>query len=143
MIKNRAKNITDKNIEDIVGILDGWKGKLSWKLLIDAIYQRFQLKYTRQTLNKHERIKTAFRLRKNSLRDELGEDGCRQVLTQAEGQMYKDRCSRLEVENTRLKEENRQLLEQYVVWAYNARTRGCDLDCLSRPLPRVDRDQTE
>ena len=38
--------------------------------------------------------------------------------------------------------ENQRLFEQFVVWAYNAHTRGLDKEFLSHPLPRVNRGQT-
>lgn len=57
-------------------------------------------------------------------------------------QVALERIARLEGETARLKSENKNLLEQFVVWAYNASTRGLSHDFLSRPLPRVDRDQT-
>jgi hypothetical protein len=41
-----------------------------------------------------------------------------------------------------LEEENRRLLEQFVIWAYNAHTRGLDKEFLSQSLPHVDRGQT-
>lgn len=51
------------------------------------------------------------------------------------------RIARLEAENQRLEAENQRLLEQFVVWGYNAHTRGLDKDFLSQPLPRVNRGQ--
>lgn len=52
------------------------------------------------------------------------------------------RIARLEAENQRLEAESQRLLEQFVVWAYNAHTRGLDKEFLSQPLPRVNRGQT-
>jgi hypothetical protein len=52
------------------------------------------------------------------------------------------RIARLEAENQRLEAENQRLFEQFVVWAYNAHTRGLDKEFLSHPLPRVNRGQT-
>ncbi len=37
MTKRRARNLDDQAIERIIGILDGWSGKLSWDLLVDSI----------------------------------------------------------------------------------------------------------
>ena len=67
MTKNRAKNLDDKTIELIVGILDGWSGKLTWNLLAEAIAKRTGARYTRQALDKHARIKMVFQLRKERL----------------------------------------------------------------------------
>lgn len=135
----RGKNLTDDAIEQVVRLLDGWSGKLTWEALIDAIVTRLHCKYTRQALHKHERIKAAYTLRKEA----LGEPG-KEGVPRGSGQMGEAaaRIARLEAENQRLEAENQRLLEQFVVWAYNAHTRGLDKEFLSHPLPRVNRDQT-
>lgn len=139
MMRKRAKNLTDKDIADIVSILDGWSGKLSWDLLIEAIEQRRRVTYTRQALHKYERIQHAFSLRKKDLSDGAGEV---QQVEFPELQAALERIARLEGENARLAAENQRLLEQFATWAYNAHTRGLDNAFLSRPLPPVNRDQT-
>ncbi len=139
MKRSRARNLDDGGIADIVAILDGWSGKLSWELLIEAIEQRTFARYTRQALHKHERVKQAFSMRKAAL------DGGTRVdvkATSPELQMALERIARLEGENARLTGENQRLLEQFACWAYNAHTRGLDNDFLSRPLPSVNRDRT-
>ena len=135
----RGKNLTDEAIEQIVRILDGWSGKLTWQALIDAITVRLHCRYTRQALDKHERIKMAYALRKDAVSESRG-DG----LPRGSGPLgdAKARIARLEAENQRLEAENQRLLEQFVVWAYNAHTRGLSKEFLSQSLPRVNRDQT-
>ena len=59
--------LTDDAIEQIVRLLDGWQGKLTWEALIDAIVTRLHCKYTRQALHKHERIRAAYAMRKQTL----------------------------------------------------------------------------
>ena len=135
----RGKNLTDDAIEQIVRILDGWEGKLTWEALIQATVTRLHCQYTRQALHKHERIRAAFTQRKEALGGKIQEAG------QRRSGMPPDvmaRISRLEAENQRLEAENQRLLEQFVVWAYNAHTRGLDKKFLSQPLPHVNRDQT-
>lgn len=39
----RGKNLTDDAIEQIVRLLDGWEGKLTWEALIDAIVTRLHV----------------------------------------------------------------------------------------------------
>lgn len=141
MTHARAKNLDDNDIAEIVAILDGWAGKLSWELFIDAIERRKRTRYTRQALHRHERIKHAFSLRKAAL-SEGQEGGVRQVES-PELQVALERIVRLEGENERLAAENQRLLEQFVRWAYNAHTRGLDKAFLSRALPAVNRDRTE
>lgn len=138
--KKRSKNLGDAEIKQIVEILDGWSGKLSWDLLINAIELRMFNSYTRQALHKHERIRHAFELRKNELSAD-GQDVQRVGSPQL--QIALDRIARLEAENRRLESENNQLLEQYARWAYNAHTRGLDHDFLNRALPSVNRGQTK
>lgn len=119
--------------------MDAWEGQLTWKALIETAATRLYCKYTRQALHKHERIQAAFALRKESLRGQ-GEVAVARGSGAIADAMV--RVARLEAENQRLEYENQRLLEQFVVWAYNAHTRGLDKDFLSQPLPRVNRDQT-
>lgn len=143
-LRLRARNLTDADIEVIVGVLDGWSDKLTWDGLIDAIASRLRVKYTRQALNQHERIKQTFQLAKERLsRVERPRGKGQSGLNAVETQAFMERFKKLEAENARLRLENERLLEQFVVWAYNAHTRGLDREFLSRPLPRVDRDQTK
>ena len=135
----RGKNLTDDAIEQIVRLLDGWEGKLTWEALIEAIVTRLHCKYTRQALHKHERIRAAYALRKESLAGQKDAAVSRGSGPLADAMA---RIARLEAENQRLEAENQRLLEQFVVWAYNAHTRGLDKEFLSQPLPRVNRDQT-
>ena len=136
MKQGRAKNLDDAAIKKIVEILDGWTEKLTWELLIDAVELRMHNRYTRQTLHKHGRIKSAFEIRKSGIADGDGET--RTVKSQ-ELQKAIERIARLEVANKRLESENVQLLEQFVRWAYNAHTRGLDSNFLNNPLPPVNR----
>lgn len=140
MAKKRSPNLGDAEIRTIVEILDGWSGKLTWELLIDAIEMRIFNRYTRQTLYKHERIRHAFDLNKNN---QSGEGGDARQVASPQLQAALDRISRLEAENRRIESENNQLLEQFARWAYNAHTRGLDHDFLNRPLPPINRGQTK
>ncbi len=54
-----------------------------------------------------------------------------------------ERINRLERENERLKHENTQLLQQFVVWQYNSYAHGLDNHKLNKALPSIDRGQTE
>lgn len=133
----RNKNISENDIAEIVAILDGWSGKLSWELLVDAVQRRKHVRYTRQALDKHERIRHAFGLVKRARKDGPIKQESPEL------QMIFQQNSRLLAENVRLAAENQRLLEQFATWAYNAYTRGMDEAFLSQPLPQVDRDQTE
>lgn len=141
MAKSRAKNLDDGSIELIVGVLDGWSGKLTWDLLIDAVEKRMRVRYTRQALDKHARIRTAYRVTKERL------SGVPRIerpknLSDVEARVLTERLKRLEAENKRLQVENERLLEQFVTWAYNAHLKGLTKEYLNSSLPRVDREST-
>lgn len=140
MVQKRAKNLDDAGIKQIVEILDGWSGKLTWELLIDAIELRMHCRYTRQTLHKHERIYNAYELRKKGIADGDGEI---RTVRSPELQKALERIARLEIENKRLESENEKLLEQFARWAYNAHTRGLDSNFLNQSLPPVNRGQAK
>lgn len=141
--KSRAPNLGGEQIEAICRVLDGWEGKLTWELLIKAIETRQKAQYTRQALSQHSRIKQAFQLTKERFTSQprSKQPGSR-GLGATEAQALLERYGRLEAENARLKAENERLLQQFVVWAYNASNRGLDARILNQPLPHVDRDQT-
>lgn len=135
---SRSRNLTPDAIEQIVSILDGWSGKLTWDLLIQSVARRLRGTYTRQTLHKHELIRRAFILRKQTLSTSVGV----KKVSSPDLQVAHDYIARLKGENERLHMENDRLLEQFVRWAYNAYSRGLDEQFLSRPLPAINRQQT-
>lgn len=137
----RAKNLTDTDVERIVSLLDGWTGKLTWELLINAVTRHIKATYTRQALNNHPRIKDAFALRKEKLSGQPAIE--RKKAESPELQAALERLARLEGENQRIKMENDRLLEKFATWAYNAHTRGLTEDFLSQPLPKVNRAVTK
>ena len=141
--KARAPNLNDEHVEAICRVLDGWEGKLTWELLIEAIKARQKVQYTRQALSQHGRIQQSFQLTKERLRGEpQAQQKNSQGLGALEAQALLERYGRLEAENARLREENDRLIQQFVVWAYNASNRGLDVHFLSQPLPPVDREPT-
>jgi uncharacterized protein (UPF0335 family) len=137
--KSRARNLDDDAIARIVSILDGWKGRLTWETVIEAVDRHAHVRYTRQTLHKHERIRQAFAQRKKALQSGSSE---REIVGPPELRAALEHIARLEAENARLEAENQNLLGQFARWAYNANTRGFDRDFMNRPLPAVNRDQT-
>jgi hypothetical protein len=141
MIRSREKNLDDEVVANIVQVLDGWSGKLSWERLIEAVEKRMRLSYTRQALYSHERIRLAFGVRKKALSD--NKVGVAGVAASPELQIALDRIALLEGENQRLEAENNALLEQFVRWAYNAQTRNLTKEFLNNPLPAVDRERSK
>nr|WP_236080464.1 hypothetical protein [Pseudomonas aeruginosa] len=137
----RGQNITDKLIAEVVALLDGWSSKLTWDLLLDKIEQRLSVRYTRQALHQHERIRLAFVQRKKSL-SQANSAGLKST-GHPELDKALERIARLKAENERLESENNALLEQFARWAYNASSRNLSIDFLNQPLPSVDRAQTK
>ncbi len=139
---SRAKNLGVDDISQIVGMLDGWTGKLTWDLLVDSIERRLYTRYTRQALDKHQPIKKAFATRKDSV-STAGASGERPTTGSPELDVALQRITRLEGGNERLAAENQLLLEKFARWAYNAHTHGLAEALLDQDLPPVDRDRTE
>ncbi|MFZ6048079.1 hypothetical protein ACFW0H_18380 [Pseudomonas sp. CR3202] len=137
--RNRARNLDDRSIERIVEIMDGWNSpKLTWELLIEQISLRLRVRYTRQALHNHSRIKAAFSERKKT----LSRTNFNDPKPQTPDQLY---ISRLEEEIERLKRENNNLLEQFNRWIYNGALNQLSdqmLDLMNRPLPPVYRQRS-
>lgn len=141
MTKQRSRNLSPEDVELIVGLLDGWSGTLTWTGLIECVERRLYFRYTRQALHAHQRIRDAFGLCKERLARGPRKKGVKHV--SQEMRLLIERLARRDAEVERLKAENQRLMEQFVVWLYNAQIRGLGQAELGRPLPRVDRGQTK
>lgn len=134
-VSSRAPNLDEARILEVVRLLDGWTGKLTWDGLIARIAEQTKSTYTRQALDRHPRIKLAFQATKERLADQPLKEG----LTKAEEQRRLANYDRLVSENLRLERENNALLEQFARWAYNATLRGLTEDQLNAALPATPR----
>lgn len=141
MRHHRSKNLGVDDIELIVSILDGWKGELTWKALINAVELRTCSKYTRQALSGHDRIAQAFRHRKGALRGRSSERTRQR--SHPEVKAVQERLERRDGEIARIRHENHRLIEQFAVWLYNAHLHGLTAEDLNRPLPPTNRGQTK
>jgi len=130
-----ARHLRDTDILRLVELLDGWKSPLTWEALSEASLRVIGVNPTRQTLSRIVRIQEAFAAAKARIRAGDGVD--RKVPHSIK--LAADRIARLQNENARLSRENTALLEQFVVWQYNAYVKGMTQAELSRPLPKVDR----
>lgn len=133
-----AKHLSPKNLDLIVGLIDGWDGKLTWEALCDAVEPVIGSRPTRQTLNSHEKIKRAFTHQKARLKS-----GFVSTKRPASLSIAEQRIRRLESENNRLERENARLLERFIRWQYNAHIFNVSAEKLDAPLPFVDRDSSE
>ena len=129
-----AKHLTDKDIERIVEFLDEWDLtiRLTWSKLCLAVNESLGLNYTRQTLQKYSRIKEAYKSVKEHSSGKVSRK--RKVLPSSLAAAA-SKIEKLERENQRLKRENDRLLEQFLVWQYNAHVHGLKQDQLNQPLP--------
>ncbi|MBN6207511.1 hypothetical protein JYK21_13640 [Ralstonia pickettii] len=141
MRKSRAARLTKERIATVLDILDGWKGKLTWNLLLEAVEASTGHRYSRFTFAEYPEIANAFSFRKETLRGTLAttraeprDERVRAALARAD--RYGAKASRLEA-------ENQLLLEQFVTWAINAERRGVTLDMLNAPLPKPPRDRSK
>ncbi|EIO3707134.1 hypothetical protein U0N67_003955 [Vibrio parahaemolyticus] len=131
-----AKHLTDKDINDIVELLDEWPvdSKLTWDLLVASVKDSFNLTTTRQTIQKQARIKAAFKEVKD-----ITSGRARGIKKRASVPSLKVAQERLDTKDRkieRLERENRQLLEQFVRWVYNASLYGLTPEQLNEPLPK-------
>ncbi|QGZ60523.1 hypothetical protein [Paraburkholderia acidisoli] len=141
MKKTRAPDLTEERIKVVIDILDGWTGKLTWDLLLDAVEEASGVRYSRFTFAEYAEIANAFSLKKDALRgtwkgepSQPRDERVRAALEQAA--RYKAKVERLE-------KENQLLLEQFVTWATNAERKGVTMAMLNAPLPKPERDRTK
>lgn len=138
-----SKHLTDQDIENIVELLDYWPldEKLTWELLCTAIEQQLELvpAPTRQTLQKFVRIKNAYDQCKKPSKTVQAKINQRQKLP-ASLKIAQTKIDALEAKNRRLENENALLLEQFVVWQYNAHKYGISIDKLNEPMSKKSSD---
>lgn len=133
-----AKHLTSKDVSVILGLIDGWEGKLQWEDLCDGVLRVIGTRPTRQTLSAHERIKAAYNQKKIGLKS-----GVLPTKRPASLDLASQRIRSLESENSRLKDENSRLIERFVRWQYNAYKQGLLQEKLDAPMPVVDRESSE
>lgn len=133
--RERSENLDDEKIVQIVQILDGWTGKLTWDKLISEINLHLKNKYTRQTLAKHTRIKSAYELIKKNKYD----SNENKVYSPVEVNVLLQELEKIKAENKRLKREKQDLLVQFARWAYNSYAKGISKEDLDKPLPVINR----
>ena len=132
------RHLTDHDIQILVDLVDAWEGKITWDGLCDRAGELFGFRPTRQTLNAHLPVKSAFDAKKNYVRSGLAPSRRPSSLSYAEQKIRK-----LESEIERHKHENERLIEQFIRWQYNAQKRGITKAMLDEHLPVIDRDSSE
>ena len=135
-----GKHLSKPLVDTIVEMLDGWPTgtKLTWDALIKRIAKRMRIRPSRQTLARHERIQSAFRMRKAGLREEVDPGPNDRVLAQ--------QLRRVTAENARLREENERYRQRFAQWhvqrlqagSHEARPRGAAAGGRSATLGMTD-----
>ncbi|MCG5498643.1 hypothetical protein LPW30_13040 [Ectothiorhodospira variabilis] len=134
-----AKHLSSRDIEAIISLIHGWTDKkLTWDAICEAAEPLVGKRPTRQSLNAHDEITTAYKVVKKGLR----EDGPRRPRF-GSLKIAADRVSKLERERDQLKEENRLYKQQFVIWQYNAYKYGLKEHQLNEPLPMIDRERDD
>ncbi|WP_349886342.1 hypothetical protein [Pantoea ananatis] len=134
-----AKHFDRRDIQAIVNLIRGWQeDKLTWSAICDASEPLVGKRPTRQSLNTHDAITTAYQVKKNALK---GRDP--KEPRPASMSIAAARIAKLESEVDELKEVNRRYKQLFVIWQYNAYKYGVKECQLNQPLPRIDRERTD
>ncbi|MBW8375624.1 hypothetical protein [Stenotrophomonas sp.] len=141
MKKKRAPDLTEDLVGSVLDAIDGWKGKLTWDLLIAAVERTTGIAYSRFTLSAYPEIANAFTLRKEALRGTWA--GEQSIPRDEKVRAALEQVERLQRSVQRLKSENMLLKEQFVTWALNAERKGVTMLMLNAPLPKPSRDQSK
>lgn len=136
--KTRAPDMTKERLQLVVDILDAWKGKLTWDLLIKELAQATEITYSRFTLAEYPSIANAFSLRKQALKGAIPRTPRDELVKAA-----LEKTDRYRAKAERLEQENQLLLEQFVTWAANAERKGVTMSMLNAPLPKPNRDRSK
>ena len=132
-----TKRLTDSDIEKAVRLLDGWTDKLTWDRYIAVLETEIGHRYTKPGLRKHVRILNAWEMTRKRLAE-----GTRAVGARSNGDAAiahaRQTIMSLRAENDRIKQENRDLLERFIRWSYNAASRGLKPEDLDREIIIVD-----
>lgn len=129
--------LTESEIERVEGLLVAWAGPLTWDLLVEQVQVILKRPFTRQGLDKQERIRTAYKLAKDRQRKSPAAPTAREMSVELAAAL--GRIERLEAEVKLLRAQRNAFDERFATWQYNARTRGISEADLNRPLPAVDR----
>lgn len=126
-----ARHLNDDDVRRIVNLLKNWKFELTWDLLVKSCSNTWDIKTTRQALNRKAEIKEEFGIRKRSLKTGVDETARPNSINTAH-----DRINRLAQRVKELESQNMRYREIFKRWQYNAESRGVGKDVLERPMPK-------
>ncbi len=134
-----AKHLSRQDITAIVSLIRGWEEtKLTWAAICEEAEPLIGKLPTRQSLNAHEAITTAYQAKKNSLKGKAPKKPRPASLNAAAS-----RIANLEAELAEVKEQNRKYKQMFTIWQYNAYKKGINESQLNMPLPKIDRERSD
>lgn len=125
--------LRDDDVEKAARLLDGWTGKLTWDRYLAVLATELGHLYTKPGLRKHPRILNAWNMAQQRLKDGAKSVGARSYGDPAIAEAYR-KIGALRAENARLTQENRDLLERFLRWSYNAAQAGLSPERLDAPI---------
>mgnify|MGYP001760058416 CR=1 FL=1 len=133
-----AKHLTPADISAIVDTINGWKKPpITWEAICAAVEPLVGKRPTRQSLSSNKLIKLAYKKRNEVLGKEYIPRPSPSSLAVSE-----ERIEQLESKLRVMSARNQLLLEQFVVWQYNASKFGMSDSQLNAPLPKIDRERS-
>lgn len=134
-----AKHLNKKDILAIVNLIRGWEEpKLTWSEICSEAEPLIGKLPTRQSLNTHEAITTAYQAKKDALKGKAPQKPRPASLNAAAS-----RIANLEAQLAEVKEQNRRFKQMFVIWQYNAYKYGMKESQLNMPLPKIDRERSD
>jgi len=124
-----AKHLSSSEIKAITYIIKMWNGKITWVNLCESIHKKLNRTITRQSLNSHEEIVEAYRVKKNVLNLKASD-----LKKPANLAIAAQQILNLKAENNALKSQNKRYKEQFTRWQYNAYRHGVSPENLNRPF---------
>ncbi|BES85398.1 MULTISPECIES: hypothetical protein [Pectobacterium] len=125
-----AKHLTSSDITVIKKTLQGWQGKLTWEALCIEVEKFIGKKPSRQSLNMHKDIVTAYLMKKKMIQTSRVEPK-----KPASLKIAAQRIRHIENEMAMLEQQNNRYKEQFSLWQYNANKYGLKSHQLNEPLP--------
>ena len=131
-----APHLTEKDIDKAVALLAGWTGKLTWDLYLRTLATELEHGhvYSKVAMLKHDRIKSKWQEAHKRLRDEAEDVGEKSYGTTAVGVLRRKLDQALKGK-AEAEQRERDLLEQFERWQFNAERAGLKLSQLDAPLP--------
>jgi len=132
-----ARRLTDADIEKAVRLLDSWTGKLTWDRYLALLATELGHLYTKPGLRKQARILNAWEMAQTRLKEDIQAVGARANGDAAIAHARRT-IAALRAENSRLTQENRDLLVRFLRWSHNAAVAGLTPERLDAEVASVE-----